>query len=130
METDGTLGRCKRCKCSCLAEYCPKCSEKNKTLSSMKNTAEKLNHWEVVQEAISKNRQPRMHWQSILKMSLTRAVARFKAAGMTAEQTIKAIEFEHPDLTDEARRRLKIGVCARFGEAGTHISEFRKGVKN
>lgn len=85
-----------------------------------------FNSWQLVVDEIKRNQYPRINWRVVLGMSLTRACARFKAAGMTAEQTIKALEFEHEDLTEEARRRLRIGVCARFGEIGTAQSEFKK----
>ena len=118
--SDGVLGRCVDCKASCLTEFCPSCRAKRDTKAS----------WEgVVVPEIKRNNYPRMNWKGVLGMSLTRAVARFKAAGMSAEQTIKAIEFEN-DLTDEAKRRLRIGVCARFGEMGTAQSELKKVKKN
>lgn len=94
------------------------------SLDSEKN--QKLNHWQVVEEQIERNQQPRINWKPLLGMSLTKAVARFRAAGLTAKQTLDALYFEHPELTEEAKRRLKIGVCARFGEMGSVESELKK----
>lgn len=100
-------------------EYeCPRCSRER--------PMESLEYWQHVEEQIARNKQPRFNWKAVLGMSLTRKIARYKAAGMTVEQTIKAINEDVPGLTEEAQRRLKIGVCARFGEMGTAQSELRK----
>lgn len=85
-----------------------------------------LTSWDVVEEQMEKNKMPRINWKALLGMSLTRAVARFKAAGLDGDLIYKTLIFEHPELTDEMKRRLKIGVAARCGEMATSQSELKK----
>ena len=82
--------------------------------------------WELVEQQIKRNTKPRINWKALIGMSLTRAIARFKAAGLNAEQTYNSLVFEHPDWSDEIKRRLQIGVAARFGEMATSQSELKK----
>lgn len=82
--------------------------------------------WPIVEKEMEKNQQPRINWKAIIGMSLTRAIARFKAAGLTADMTYDTLLFENPNLTQEMKRRLRIGVCARFGEMSTAQSELKK----
>lgn len=83
--------------------------------------------WErVIEPEIRRNKYPRVNWKALLGMSLTRAVAKCKAAGLNAEQTFKTLEYENPKFSDELLRRMKIGVVARFGEMGTSQSELKR----
>ena len=77
------------------------------------------NHWEEIDKQIERNTQERINWKKYLNMSLTKAVAKYRAAGCDADITYNSIINEHPELTTEEKRRLKIGVCARFGEMET-----------
>ena len=90
------------------------------------NKPKEIIGWELVEEQIKKNSYPRINWKPLLNMSLTRAIAKFKAAGLNAEQAYKILVFEHPDWSDEVKRRLKIGIAARFGEMATSQSELKK----
>ena len=93
-----------------------------------------LNTWQdVVQVQIDRNTYPRINWKAIIRnkstgrgISLTAWCARFQEAGLTAEQTLNTLILEYPELTEEARRRAWIGICARFGEHKTHIREHEK----
>lgn len=87
---------------------------------------ESLDSWSVVEEQIKKNSYPRINWRAIFGMSLTRVVARFRACGLSPDLTFETLCFEHPEFSDEMKRRLKIGVCARFGEMGTAIKEHER----
>lgn len=64
------------------------------------------NYWETINEQIERNKQDRFSWKKILGMSLNKAVAKFKAAGLNSEETIKTIIRENPKLSDEHKRRL------------------------
>ena len=75
--------------------------------------------WSVVEEQIKINKQPRLDWNKLIGMTLTKACAMFKASGLNAEQSYNILILEHPDWSHEIKRRLKIGVCARFGEMKT-----------
>jgi len=75
--------------------------------------------WGVVENAIQQNTKQRFNWKLYLGMSLTQAIAKLKFEGLTAEQSYHELIKTHPDLNEELKRRLKIGVCARFGEMGT-----------
>lgn len=94
-------------------------------------TEENLNKtWEFINEQIERNKTSRINWKPIFKMSLTRVCAKFKAAGLSSEQTFDAICFEHPEFSEEMKRRLKIGVFARFGEMNTEMKEMNKVKRN
>ena len=82
--------------------------------------------WEVVNEQREINTKERIDWTPILKMSLSKATARFKAAGLTPEQTYNAICFEHPELDTEAKRKMWIGINARCGEMNSEQKELNK----
>lgn len=91
-------------------------------------TQQQLFGWQVIEKQIEINKQQRLNWKQIIGMSLTRACARFKAAGYDAKKTYEILCFEHEDWSDEVRRRLYIGINARFGEMGTSQDELHKAV--
>ena len=94
----------------------------NVLVFSMQDFQQSLNNhfdWGVVENAMQHNTRDRFNWKLYLGMSLTRAVAKLRYEGLTAEQTYYELLKTHPELNEELRRRLKIGVCARFGEMGT-----------
>lgn len=103
----------------------PFCSHKCILIYNCKDEKERID-WNIIEEQKKLNKQPRINWKAILGMSLTRAIARFKAAGLSTDLTYKTICYEHPELTDEMKRKLKIGIAARFGEMGTAQSELSK----
>ena len=74
-----------------------------------------LNH-EFLDKNILRNELPRFSWSRMFGISLTKYVARLRAEGLDASQTFRIIIYENPNLTTEEKRRLKIGVSARFGE--------------
>jgi hypothetical protein len=82
--------------------------------------------WQIVEEAKRRNSQDRINWKQILGVTLTREVARLKAEGLNPERAYGVIVNAHPELTAEQKRRLLIGVAARFGEMGTAESELNK----
>lgn len=68
--------------------------------------------WDTVDEAKDRNTSERFDWKPILGMSVTNYVRKFKTMGVydIYEQILK----EHPDLSDEQKRRLKINVSASY----------------
>jgi hypothetical protein len=81
----------------------------------------------VVKPEIERNTYPRINWRAFFKgLSLTRVIAKFKAAGLNASQTYDTLVYENPTFSEEVKRRLKIGVAARFGEMKTAQSELKK----
>lgn len=82
--------------------------------------------WYIVEEQINLNKQKRINWVTVLGMSLTKAVAKFKMGDLPAEFCYEEICKTHLELTDEMKRRLKIGICARYGEMGTALGELSK----
>jgi citrate lyase beta subunit len=86
----------------------------------------KLDVWKVVNEQIARNRQARINWTRVFGMSLSKYVARCKAEGLSALQTLDKAITENAGLSDEARKRLKIGICARFGEINSEMAEYIK----
>ena len=87
---------------------------------------EKLNPWAVVKAEMDRNTNQRVSWAALIGQSLPKACARYKAAGLDAEQALQSILYEHPKLSDEAQRRLKIGVCTEFSRMGSHARELNK----
>lgn len=86
---------------------------------------------EIVDSQIARSKIPRLNWKNVLGNTLTKEVAGYYAQGYTADQTyqaiiikLKSMQVDHPEIF----RRLKIGVCARFGEIESErkkISEVR-----
>lgn len=81
-----------------------------------------LNEWDVINEQIERSKIKRINWENIFTESLTAIVARYYKRKFDAEQTYQALknqllmwQIDNPELL----RRLKIGVCARFGEIKT-----------
>ena len=85
--------------------------------------------WDLVEEQKEINTRDRFDWRSVLGMSLTRAVAKLKATGLSADDTYLEI-CKTFNLSEELKRRLKIGVAARYGEMATAQSELNKQNKN
>lgn len=81
----------------------------NKRQSSLLN-------WAVVKEQIQRNRTPRLNWKIMIGMSLNAAVAKFRSAGVGPDLMYSVMVMDHPEWTYETRRRLQIGICARYGE--------------
>jgi len=75
-----------------------------------------LNVWEVVKEQIQVNRKSRINWKDVFGETLTKVVASHRAQGLNALFTLAALCGKYPGMSEELKRRLKIGVCARFGE--------------
>ena len=80
-------------------------------------------NWNVVEDNIARNKNYRVCWRAYLGNSLTRIIGRCKAMNYTAEQTYKYCIDKQPDLPQELKRRLIIGIAARYGEAATIESE-------
>lgn len=76
-------------------------------------------NWNVVEKEIQRNTIKRFNWKLYLGHSLTSCIAKLREQGLDAEETYHELIKTHPDLNEELKRRLKIGVCARFGEMGT-----------
>lgn len=87
---------------------------------------DKLDVWRVINEQIEKNRQARINWKRVFGMSLSKYVARCKAQGLSPLQTLDKAITENAGLSDEAKKRLKIGICARFGEINSEMEEYIK----
>jgi len=102
---------------------CLKCyqlEEENKELRErLVNPPETFNEYDVVNEQIDKSRIPRLNWVLIFGETLTKKTAGYYARGFSHEeayndivQTLKGMAIDNEELL----RKLKIGVCARYGE--------------
>lgn len=81
-----------------------------------------LSEWEVINEQIQRSKISRINWKHIFNESLTQVVARYYAKGHDATETYDLIKkrLSNMQITNqELLRKLKIGVCARFGEMNT-----------
>lgn len=87
---------------------------------------DKLNVWAVINEQIARNSQTRINWVRVFGVSLSKYVARCKAQGLNPVQTLDKAITENAGLSDEAKKRLRIGVCARFGEINSEMKEYIK----
>ena len=79
-------------------------------------------NWNLVKEQMTLNKKDRFDWKKIIGMSLTRAVAKLKEQNLTPEQIYEELSITFK-LSDELKRRLKIGIAARIGESKTYESE-------
>lgn len=68
--------------------------------------------WETTNEAKDRNKADRFDWKPILGMSVTNYVRKYKH--LYVYDIYDQILREHPDLSDEQRRRLKINVSASY----------------
>jgi hypothetical protein len=75
--------------------------------------------WEETEKRIQHGKIDRFQWQNYLGEPLTKLIARLKAQGMEKEQVYGNIITAYPALTEELKRRLEIGISARFGEIKT-----------
>ena len=83
-------------------------------------------NWSIVEEQMSLNKSYRIKWKAYLGNTLNRVVARLKVEGNTADEAYRKNCDMRPDLPEELKRKLKIGVAARFGETGTYDSEKKR----
>jgi len=74
-----------------------------------------LDGWQVVEEEVKRSKILRVNWKEIFGMSLTKKIAELKASGFALEETLDILKST-PGLNGELKRRIKIGVCARYGE--------------
>jgi hypothetical protein len=126
------------CECECISlprnNYeCPKCKgwfkdEGKAPIPSEKPKKEVYhgNSWGFVEEEMQKNSTVRVNWKFIFGMSLTRLVAKLKTQGLNADEAYISIVSGNNALSEELKRRLKIGVAARYGEMATVESEKEK----
>jgi hypothetical protein len=68
--------------------------------------------WEDVDEAKDRNTKERFDWKPVLGMSVTNYVRKNKM--LYVYDIYEQILREHPELSDEQKRRLKINVSASY----------------
>jgi predicted nucleic acid-binding Zn ribbon protein len=74
--------------------------------------------WAIIRKEIKRSKIKRISWKKTLGMSLNKKVAILKGIGMDSQMVYQNILSEKSGLNYEQKRRLKIGICARFGEQG------------
>lgn len=72
--------------------------------------------WEVVEKEIERNTSDRINWKEYLNMSLSKAINLIRANGMDADFCYNELCKVHPEFTYEMKRKLRIGISARYGE--------------
>ena len=90
--------------------------------SSIKEHDANESEWSRVEAEIQRNTQDRIDWKPILRMSLTKAVALLKLEGLDGNTIYEELCKTHPELSDEQKRRMRIGIAARLGETDTYES--------
>lgn len=91
--------------------------------------ANQFDEYEVVDYQIKRSNIPRINWKAIFGESLTKVVAEYYAKGNTAPETYTKIEQRLKDMAitnTEILRKLKIGVCARFGEIRSETNKIKR----
>lgn len=78
-------------------------------------------NWDLVEEQKKINTHKRLNWKLLFGKSLTRVIAEYKAQGLNQDEVFAVITSKY-GLTDDAMRRLRIGVAARFGEINSEQS--------
>jgi len=84
-----------------------------------------LEPWNVVNKEIKRSTVSRVNWRAIFGMSLTKVIAIHRAKGHSVEQTLHIL-YDKPFMNAELRRRLRIGVNARFGEMDSEHNARKK----
>jgi len=73
-------------------------------------------NWDLVENQKKINKGDRLNWKEVLGITLTKVVANLKSKGYNSNKVYDYICNKYPTLTSEHKRRLKIGIAARFGE--------------
>jgi hypothetical protein len=73
--------------------------------------------WVRVKKEIKRSRTDRISWKKILGMSLNKKVVLLKELGLDSNQAYDRLNTTY-SLNNEAKRRLRIGIAARYGEQG------------
>lgn len=90
---------------------------------------ERFDEYEVVNKEIESSREVRINWKKVLGETLTKITAEQYAKGRTpveAYELIKQRLISEGYNNDELLRKLKIGVCARFGEIRSEHSKINE----
>ena len=90
-----------------------------KNLQEVIKKQNSFNEYDIIKEQIDRSKIHRLNWNNIFNETLTKKVAGNYANGKTAEETYHILveELKGMCITNpEILRRLKIGVCDRFGE--------------
>ena len=89
----------------------------------------KIGDWKTVEAEINRSKIKRYNWKALLGQSLSSYIAANKAIGLNAAQIYEQIrKLTFYNLTEEADRRLKISLSARFGEINAHTAAAKKAV--
>lgn len=85
------------------------------------------NEWTIVNKEINKNKLNRFNWKLIFGKSLSKIVAYNKIKGLTTEETYSKILRDYPFLIyeEELKKRLWIGINARFAETNSMLNEVK-----
>jgi hypothetical protein len=81
--------------------------------------------WDTVDDAKDRNTSDRFDWKLILGMSVTSYVEKY--IDMDVYDIYEQILKEHPDLSLEQKRRLKINVSASYTYKKPHRGKIVKG---
>lgn len=83
------------------------------------------NEWSIINKEIDKNKQYRINWKHVFGKSLSKIVAYHKAKGLSTTETFSRILRDYPFLIyeEELKRRLWIGINARYGETNSMLNE-------
>lgn len=100
---------------------------------------EKIDVWETIKNQIERSLRKRYNWKLILGDTLTRTILRYKMQGLDATATLQEI-LENPILErikenykgvyDDMIEKIRISVCARFGENDSALRLFNQEFKD
>lgn len=94
--------------------------EKLKQEKAMLSTKTKeFDEYEIVNDQINRSKIPRLNWKLVFGETLTKIVAEYYANKKTPIEAYEDIKVKLANMSitsPELLRRLKIGVCSRYGE--------------
>ena len=96
---------------------------------------EKIDVWETIKNQIERNLRKRFNWKLILGDTLTKVVLRLKMSGASPTEAyidiinkpiLLQIKETFPGTYEDMCEKIKIGVCARYGENEQAIKLFNR----
>lgn len=97
---------------------------------------EKMPIWEEIKRNVGRSKIPRYKWRLIFGESLTAKILKLKKKGFSAIETYhlilddevvrKIIKF-FPERERHIKEKIKISVCARYGENNTALKILNEG---
>jgi hypothetical protein len=103
------------------------------------NPIEKVEVWTTIRNQIERNTRKRTNWKLILGSTLTRVITRLRISGASPTDAyneiinnpiMKLIKENYINIYYDMCEKIKIGVCARYGEQKQEFIVFNSEFKD